>query len=103
MNYDRGGNIMRDFVGVGFSIDLPVFNTNKAAAKVAQFAIEEQNMKFQAATSETEQQARRLKIQLVQYEKLLRRSEERRVGKECRSGWSLQHSKKNEGMEIVTG
>src|SRR5690606_14606135 len=72
MNYDRGGNIMRDFVGVGFSIDLPVFNTNKAAAKAAQFAIEEQNMKFQAATSETEQQARRLKIQLVQYEKLLR-------------------------------
>lgn len=72
MNYDRGGNIMRDFVGVGFSIDLPVFNTNKAATKAAQFAIEEQNMKFQAAASETEHQARRLENQLIQYEKLLR-------------------------------
>lgn len=72
MNYDRGGNIMRDFVGVGFSIDLPVFNTNKAAAKAAQFAIEEQNMKFKVVASETEQQAKRLVNQLIQYERLLR-------------------------------
>jgi len=29
LNYDRGGNIMRDFVGVGVSIDLPVFDRNQ--------------------------------------------------------------------------
>lgn len=42
MNYDRGGNIMRDFVGVGVSFELPVFNTNKGNIKAAQFGIDQQ-------------------------------------------------------------
>src|SRR5690606_40430549 len=28
LNYDRGGNIMRDFVGLGVSFDIPIFNSN---------------------------------------------------------------------------
>ncbi|HLW63471.1 MAG TPA: TolC family protein [Flavobacterium sp.] len=71
VNYDRGGNIMRDFVGIGFSIDLPVFNTNKAATKAARFAVEEQSLKFKVATSELEKETKRLRTQLIYYEKLL--------------------------------
>ncbi|MEG0915993.1 MAG: TolC family protein [Myroides sp.] len=41
VNYDRGGNIMRDFVGVGVSIDLPVFNTNKGAIRAAKHNIDQ--------------------------------------------------------------
>lgn len=40
INYDRGGNIMNDFVGIGFSIDLPFFNRNQGNIKVAKFDIE---------------------------------------------------------------
>lgn len=40
VGYDRGGNIMRDFIGVGFSIDLPFFNKNQGNIKSAQINIE---------------------------------------------------------------
>lgn len=42
-NYDRGGNIMKDFVGFGISIDLPIFHRNKGNILAAQHqkAIEE--------------------------------------------------------------
>ena len=40
INYDRGGNIMNDFVGIGFSMDLPFFNRNQGNIKIAKFDIE---------------------------------------------------------------
>lgn len=40
INYDRGGNIMNDFVGIGLSMDLPFFNRNQGNIKVAKFDIE---------------------------------------------------------------
>lgn len=39
VNYDRGGNIMRDFVGVSASIDLPLFNRNQGNIRKAETAI----------------------------------------------------------------
>lgn len=51
INYDRGGNIMRDFVGVGLSLNLPVFNTNKGGIKAAQFEVEQQQTQQQALES----------------------------------------------------
>src|SRR5690606_31104749 len=38
VNYDRGGNIMRDFVGVGVSMELPFFHKNQGNIKIAQLA-----------------------------------------------------------------
>lgn len=35
VGYDRGGNIMQDFVGVGIAFDLPIFDTNKGGIKRA--------------------------------------------------------------------
>ncbi|KDN54174.1 TolC family protein [Flavobacterium seoulense] len=43
-SYDRGGNIMRDFFGLGFSIDLPVFDRNKGNIKAAQFSVEQSKL-----------------------------------------------------------
>lgn len=40
INYDRGGNIMNDFVGIGFSMNLPFFNRNQGNIKIAKFDIE---------------------------------------------------------------
>lgn len=40
IDYDRGGNIMRDFIGLGVSFDLPIFNRNKGNIKEAKLDIE---------------------------------------------------------------
>ncbi len=40
VGYDRGGNIMRDFIGVGISMDLPFFNRNQGQIKAAQLELE---------------------------------------------------------------
>ncbi|SEL81334.1 TolC family protein [Parapedobacter koreensis] len=39
--YDRGGNIMRDFIGVGVSVDLPIFHRNQGHIKAAQYRLEQ--------------------------------------------------------------
>jgi len=38
--YDRGGNIMNDFVGFGFAIDLPFFSRNQGNIKSAKIEIQ---------------------------------------------------------------
>lgn len=40
VDYDRGGNIMRDFVGFGLSFDLPIFNRNKGNIKEAKIGVQ---------------------------------------------------------------
>lgn len=47
VSFDRAGNIMRNFIGVGLSFDLPVFNTNKGAIKEARLEIEKQQVSYQ--------------------------------------------------------
>lgn len=59
VGYDRGGNIMRDFIGVGFSIDLPFFDRNKGNIKKAQFAVEQQNYQNQHKLLEVREEVRR--------------------------------------------
>lgn len=41
VSYDRGASLMNDFVGVGFSLDLPFFNRNQGNIKAAKIAIEQ--------------------------------------------------------------
>ena len=43
-SYDRGGNIMNNFFGVGFAIDLPFFNRNQGNIKAAKYAIEQSTL-----------------------------------------------------------
>ncbi|HBV15035.1 TolC family protein [Chryseobacterium carnipullorum] len=40
VGYDRGGNIMKDFIGLGVSVDLPVFDRNKGNIQEAKLGIE---------------------------------------------------------------
>src|SRR5690606_24672678 len=44
IGYDRGGNIMRDFIGVGVSMDLPLFNRNQGNIRAAQAAVEKHRL-----------------------------------------------------------
>ena len=52
-NYDRAGNIMQNFVGVGLSFDLPVFNRNKGAILEAKLEIDKQNLALDSKVKET--------------------------------------------------
>lgn len=62
--YDRGGNIMLDFVGVGLSMDLPFFNNNKGGIKAAKIAYEREKVEYLALQSELDQTAEHLHQQL---------------------------------------
>lgn len=70
-NYDRGGNIMRDFVGIGVSFDLPIFNTNKGNIKAAQIAIDQQKTNYKTAENYLQQSISHLQNQLVRMEQIL--------------------------------
>ncbi|WP_289660970.1 TolC family protein [Flavobacterium panacagri] len=41
VSYDRGASLMNDFVGVGFSLDLPFFNRNQGNVKAAKLAVDQ--------------------------------------------------------------
>lgn len=45
--YDRGGNFMYNFVGFGFTIDLPVFNRNQGNIKYAEIGMERSKILYQ--------------------------------------------------------
>lgn len=71
MNYDRGGNIMRDFIGVGISFDLPVFNTNKGNIKAAEIGIQQQQFNIQTLENNLTQSIHQLQNQLIRIEQML--------------------------------
>lgn len=79
LGYDRGGNIMRDFVGIGAQVDLPVFNKNKGNIKAAQFNIEQERSTAASLRAEVETTVFRLQSQLRNYEVLLQRWEKERI------------------------
>lgn len=72
VNYDRGGNIMRDFVGIGLQFDVPVFNKNKAAIKAAELEVKEQNIKLNLTKSQIENSLDQLLAELIHYEATLK-------------------------------
>ncbi|MEH6656831.1 TolC family protein [Leeuwenhoekiella marinoflava] len=58
VGYDRGGNILQDFIGVGASIDLPFFDRNKGNIKKAERAVEQQNFLNQNKLLEVKEEVR---------------------------------------------
>lgn len=71
VNYDRGGNIMRDFIGVGVSIDLPIFNTNKGNIKASEILLNQQQITKNALHSELDISIDQLQNQISQLDKAL--------------------------------
>lgn len=69
--YDRGGGIMRDFVAVGVSIDLPIFNTNKGNIKASEIVLNQQQITKNALHSELDISIDRIQNQINQLDKAL--------------------------------
>ncbi|MFD2970090.1 TolC family protein [Sphingobacterium bambusae] len=71
LGYDRGGNIMQDFIGLGLSLDLPVFNRNKGNIKAAKFQLDKEEASQQALKWALENAVVRLEGQLQRYQQAL--------------------------------
>ncbi|KGE16107.1 TolC family protein [Sphingobacterium deserti] len=71
LGYDRGGNTMQDFVGVGVSVDLPVFNRNKGNIKAAQYQVKKDEALQHSLKWELENTVVRLNGQLQKYQQSL--------------------------------
>lgn len=70
--YDRGGNIMRDFVGLGVSVDLPVFNKNKGAIKAAEHYVNQQITQEKVLATEVNTLVNVLQNQLLMMDESLK-------------------------------
>lgn len=71
LDYDRGGNIMQDFVGLGFSIDLPVFNTNKGNISAAKYTVQKSSYEVSALKWQLQAQITKTTQQLAAYEEII--------------------------------
>jgi len=72
VGYDRGGNVMQDFVGLSVSFDLPILNRNQGNIKKAQLEIEKSQNEERKANNEIVNEVNRLKKQLLIYETVLK-------------------------------
>jgi len=72
LGYDRGGNIMQDFVGLSISFDLPLLNKNQGNIRKAQVEIEKSFNEERKMNNEIVNEVNRLKKQLIIYESVLK-------------------------------
>lgn len=72
VSYDRGGNIMRDFVGVGVNIDIPVFNKNKGNINAAKNTIDIKKNDQKALENQIKTEANLAVNQILYFESLLK-------------------------------
>lgn len=74
--YDRGGATHLDFFGLGFAIDLPVYNRNKGNRKIAKWQLEQEEVHFKQFETNWEKQVRMTHQSLIQYYELLQNIDE---------------------------
>jgi len=72
MNYDRGGNIMRDFIGLDVAMDLPLFNRNQGNIKVAQLELEKNKVEIAQFRIDIEREIEFLSARLSNLESSLK-------------------------------
>lgn len=70
--YDRGGNIMQNFIGLGASIDIPVFNRNKGNIAAAKHTLSQQQAQRNDLEIALEQNIRQLENQFRRLESTLK-------------------------------
>lgn len=72
INFDRGGNIMHNFVGLGLRMDLPVFNRNKGNILAAKHQIQQENHLASGLKNTLENEINSSLNQLQIFDKLLK-------------------------------
>jgi cobalt-zinc-cadmium efflux system outer membrane protein len=72
VNYDRGGNIMRDFIGLGVAMDLPLFNRNQGNIKIAKLELEKNKVEIEQFRIDIEREIDFLSARLSNLESSLK-------------------------------
>lgn len=67
MNYERGGNVMSNFIGIGVNIDLPIFNRNKGNIQAAKIQVEQGQAQLNAGQLEIGNEIDKLLNKLALY------------------------------------
>ena len=67
MNYERGGNVMSNFIGIGVNIDLPIFNRNKGNIQAAKIQVEQGQAQLNARQLEIGNEIDKLLNKLALY------------------------------------
>lgn len=84
MNYDRGGNIMQDFVGLGLRMDLPLFNKNKGNIESAKLSTEKSIAQENVLKNQLRNQLITLWDQLKLYENTLNKFDNNKLSDDHR-------------------
>jgi len=75
VNYDRYGGVWKNFVGIGISLDIPVFNRNQGNIKMAKHFLEQSNYYAEEQKSRIQQEVAEIyqnyKTNYLFYEKLM--------------------------------
>ena len=76
VEYDKNGNICRDFWGVGFTLSVPLFNRNQGNIRLSAATLERTRIEEQAARREIEQELILCREQLRRQQLLLAEAEQ---------------------------
>jgi len=75
VNYDRYGGVWKNFVGIGISLDIPVFNRNQGNIKMAKYFLEQSNYYAEEQKSRIQQEVAEVyhnyKMNYLFYNKLM--------------------------------
>lgn len=88
LNYDRGGNMMKDFVGLGLKFDLPFVDRNKGNIQAAKLNIQRETLEKEQLELDLVYQLDRLQIKLLAYENQIKSFQSNKI----ENDWKLLKS-----------
>ena len=88
LNYDRGGNMMKDFVGLGLKFDLPFVDRNKGNIQAAKLNIQRETLEKEQLELDLVYQLDRLQIKLLAYENQIKSFQSNKI----ENDWKLLNS-----------
>lgn len=71
LNYDRAGSIMRDFVGIGFSFDVPLWNRNQGNIQKAKIGIDIATAEATALQFSIKKEVEKQWLEVLQWDNML--------------------------------
>lgn len=100
VSYDRGGSIMRDFVGFGISMDLPVFDRNRANIQIASLELDQNQLILEQKKNEIKNEIEKIIRNLQSVAKRIQNTdpEYHTALEELLPAWRNSYLQKNIGL-----
>lgn len=100
VSYDRGGSIMRDFVGFGISMDLPIFDRNRANIQIAGLELDQNQLILEQKKNEIKNEIEKIIRNLQSVAKRIKNTdpEYHTALEELLPAWRNSYLQKNIGL-----